>query len=223
MIIEKYNIKLKSLDENNLETVRQARNSKYIRDKMIYREEITPQQQYEWYKSLDPATNLYMIIEYNNLPCGLINIKSPSDKQYTSESGVFFWDEQILHGMVPILSSWLASEAGYLLLGGKQTLIRVLKSNKNAVVFNKSMGYNIVKEDENVFFMVQTKESFSKATLKNRLNYIKSNNVNSNLHLSFGKYEHDDFHEENLKKFMIVLNVTPIKKIDREYWFEVNF
>ena len=49
MIIEKYNIRLRSLNMHDLEMVRGARNSDFIRSRMMYREIISPEQQLQWY------------------------------------------------------------------------------------------------------------------------------------------------------------------------------
>ena len=111
MIIEKYNIRLRSLNTPDLEMVREARNSDYIRSRMMYQNIISPEQQLQWYRSLDPAGDVFMIIEYGEKPRGMINVKNIDYKNDSSESGVFFWDKEVLQSFVPVMTSWLAAES----------------------------------------------------------------------------------------------------------------
>jgi len=92
MIIEKFNIRLRSLCESDLEQVRKARNSDFIREKMIFREFISTERQLSWYRSLNPANDIYMVIEYDGKPRGMINVKNINYQNDESESGLFFWD-----------------------------------------------------------------------------------------------------------------------------------
>ncbi|KAF5033992.1 hypothetical protein DSECCO2_600860 [anaerobic digester metagenome] len=223
MIIEKYNIRLRSLNMHDLEMVRGARNSDFIRSRMMYREIISPEQQLQWYRSLDAAADVFMIIEYDGKPRGMINVKNIDYTNDSSESGVFFWDKEVLNSFVPVMTSWLAAESGYLLLGGQQTLIHVLKNNKNAIEFNQGQGYRIIQDAGDVVLMRQTKSSFSQATLSDRMKYIRTNNANPHLMLSFGDHDQDDFRQTNLMNYLKLLGVSPAKQSGRTFWFEVAF
>jgi len=223
MIIEKYGIKLRSLNSYDLEMVRTARNSDYIRNRMMYKNIISPEQQLNWYRSLDPARDVYMIIEYNGIPRGIINVKNIDYKNDASESGLFFWDAEVLQSHVPVVTSWLAAEAGYLLLGGKQTLVHVLNNNVAAIEFNSDQGYSILQDTGDVVLMRQTKKSFSEKTFSKRQSYQQSIGSTPLLMLSFGDHEQDDFRESNLMNYLKLISVTPVKQSGKSFWFEVNF
>ncbi len=223
MIIEKYGIRLRSLNADDLEMVRTARNSDYIRSRMMYKNIISPEQQLNWYRSLDPARDVYMMIEYNGIPRGIINVKNIDYKTDASESGLFFWDTEVLQSHLPVVTSWLASEAGYLLLGGKQTLVHVLKNNRAAIDFNTDQGYSILQEAEDVVLMLQTKKSFSGKTLSKRQSYQQSIGSSPLLMLSFGDHDQDDFREINLMNYLNLIGVTPVKQSGRTFWFEAEF
>ena len=223
MIIEKYNIRLRSLNTPDLEMVREARNSDYIRSRMMYQNIISPEQQLQWYRSLDPAGDVFMIIEYGGKPRGMINVKNIDYKNDSSESGVFFWDKEVLQSFVPVMTSWLAAESGYLLLGGQQTLIHVLKNNKTAIEFNQSQGYKIIQDDGEIVLMRQSRNSFSQATLPDRMKYIGTNHASPHLMLSFGDHEQDDFRQTNLMNYLKLLNVSSVKQSGRSFWFDVAF
>lgn len=223
MIIEKYNIRLRSLNEEDLEMVRKARNSDYIRSRMIYQKIISPEEQMHWYHSLNPATDIFMIIEYDEKPRGMINVKNIDYQHDLSESGVFFWDKEVLQSFVPVMTSWLAAESGYLLLGGQQTLIHVLKNNKTAIDFNRKQGYEITKEMENIVLMRQTRKSFSQATLSERTKFLQTNKKSSQLKLCFGDHTQDDFRMNHLLSYLKILGVSAIKQSGQTFWFEIDF
>src|SRR5215469_8031030 len=85
--IEKYGLTLIRLKEEHLEMVRKWRNSDYVRNKMIFREYITPEMQLEWFRKINNDSNYYFIVEYQNKQVGLVNIKDIADG--VGESGFF--------------------------------------------------------------------------------------------------------------------------------------
>ncbi|MPM15160.1 hypothetical protein SDC9_61526 [bioreactor metagenome] len=223
MILEKFDIKLRSLSQCDLEMVRTARNSDFIRNRMIYREIISPEMQQHWYNSLDPANDIYLIVEHNEKPRGLINIRNIRYDHDENESGVFFWDNEALQSHLPVITSWLAGEAGYHLLGGQQTTVQVLKSNKQAFEFNQSIGFQIISETEHLYIMQQTKESFSQSTLDGRNRYLAQTGGDKLLKLSFGDHPQDDFRQSGLLNFHQIIKVSPVRQIDRVFWYNVDF
>jgi len=223
MILEKFDIKLRSLSQNDLEIVRKARNSDFIRNRMIYREIITPEMQQLWYDALNPATDIYLIVEHDKKARGLINTRNINYDKGENESGVFFWDEEALQSHLPVITSWLAGEAGYVLLGGKQTSVQVLKSNKQALEFNMNIGFRITGETENLCFMQQTKESFSHKTLESRNRYLELTGGDKLLKLSFGDHPQDDIRQAGLFNYHQILKVEPVRQEGRSFWYEVNF
>jgi len=223
MIIEKYGIRLRSLNEEDLEIVRTARNSEYIRSRMMYQNIISPEQQWAWYQSLDPKCDVYMVIEYSGIPRGIINVKNIDYNNDASESGLFFWDQEVLQSHVPVVTSWLAAEAGYLLLRGKQTIVHVLKNNNAAIDFNIDQGYSILEDTGEVVLMQQTRKLFSEATLSKRQSYLQTIASTPLLMLSFGDHNQDDFREINLMNYLKLFGVAPVKQSGRTFWFEVDF
>ena len=62
MIINKYGVKLTRLTLDDIELVREKRNSDTIREKMVYQEQVSKQQQLEWFRSIDNVNNIYLLI-----------------------------------------------------------------------------------------------------------------------------------------------------------------
>ncbi len=64
MKLTKYGITLNRLREDDIELLRQWRNSPQINQFMEYRGNITPEMQRDWFRSVDNFDNFYFIIEY---------------------------------------------------------------------------------------------------------------------------------------------------------------
>ncbi len=167
MKLQKYGITLERLTESDIELVRKYRNSAEIKNFMQFRKRITRSMQKKWFESIDNYLNYYFIIIYDGKKIGLINIKNIDWVKNTdvSESGLFLWDWNYIDSPAPLLASIILSEFGYGVLCGENSKIKILKSNKKAVEFNKKLGYSEIKSCPDGFSMyMQTKDSFISAT-----------------------------------------------------------
>ena len=59
MIVRKYGITLRRLALEDIELVRQKRNSQEIRQVMHFKDEITPEMQLKWFESINNFENYY--------------------------------------------------------------------------------------------------------------------------------------------------------------------
>ena len=64
MIIQKGDIRFIRLKEEDIELVREWRNSPEITQYMEFRDFISEDMQQDWFESIDTIYNLYFIIEY---------------------------------------------------------------------------------------------------------------------------------------------------------------
>lgn len=171
MIIHKYGVTLKRITEDDIELLRQWRNSDQIKRNMEYREYITPEMQKKWFDSINNYNNFYYLIIYKGDKIGVINEKNiDRNGKGTSEAGLFIADEKYLKSYIPLLASLIMIEANFYLLGGKESYIRTLKGNKKAIEYNKSLGYQLCDGQEDVEnqLYVLTRENFEKKTRKIR-------------------------------------------------------
>lgn len=162
MIIKKYNIELHRLDITDLELLRQKRNSHNIRERMVYQEIISEQQQFEWFKSIDNFHNLYLIIHYEGKKIGVINGKNANFEDKTSEGGIFIWDEEYINSIVPALCSIIMHDYNFYVCEFEKTFIKVLINNTAAITFNKLFGYEIIDENtfDNFYNCILTREKY---------------------------------------------------------------
>lgn len=142
-VLEKYGVKLKRLTPEKLELVRYWRNHPKISRYMAYREEITPEMQQRWFRSVDNDNNFYYIIEYRGEEIGLINIRDIDYDKKTGEPGIFIWEDSYLETLVPIAATYCLGDFYFEELGLVKTVIHILNDNPRAIHFNKSQGYKL--------------------------------------------------------------------------------
>lgn len=148
MKLEKYGIELRRITINDIELLRQWRNSTAIQPYMNYRHYITPEMQEQWFRSIDNINNFYYIIWFEGRQVGLFNEKDIDWDTRTSETGMFIADPGLIDSHIPILVSLVLCQAGFYLLNGKATYARILRSNTRAVDFAKSFGYVLCQGEE---------------------------------------------------------------------------
>ncbi len=143
MKISKYGVSLVRLMEEDIELVRQWRNTDEIRKYMSFQAYITPDMQKKWFETINNPENFYYIIEYKGDKIGLVNDKNIDWKQKTAEGGMFIWDKRYINSIVPLKVSLLVLEMAYIMLGWNKTFIKVRKDNSRAIEYNKALGYEM--------------------------------------------------------------------------------
>lgn len=165
MIVRKYGITLIRLKEEDIELVRQMRNSAAIRHTMHYREEITPEMQKKWFDSINNKNNGYFIITFQGKKIGLVNGKNLDFEKRTCEGGIFIWDAQYIGGIIPALASVIMNDWTFYMINFKAVYAKIRADNAIAMSYNKLMGYRFCEpqnDDKNVQWMLLTKESYEK-------------------------------------------------------------
>lgn len=170
MRVEKYGVVLDRLTEDDIEMVRQWRNSPAIAQFMVYRDHITPEMQSKWFASLDPERDLHFIVRHGGDACGLADIKSIDWDQRTFVGGVFlipkYWDTDL--GM---RVAYAINDFAFFDLDLNFGLGRVLRTNERALRFNLSLGYRILNAgdgDSMVYEMRLDKQEYDRATQRLR-------------------------------------------------------
>lgn len=150
MKICKYGITLNRLRKEDLEFVREKRNSQNNNASGDSPVEITPEMQLEWFESINNAENFYYIIEYKGAKIGMLNNKKLDWKARTSESSLFLWDETMSDTLVPSLASLCLIEIGFYYLNWNVSYIRIHRDNNKAAENAGSLGYELTEGKETV-------------------------------------------------------------------------
>ncbi len=162
MIIRKYGIELRQLSLDSIELLRQWRNADRIRCFMEYKEVISGEQQLTWFNALDPKTDFYFIIHYNDQPIGMIHTSGINWSAKTANAGLFIYEEAFMGSSVPVFASLTMVDVFFEVLGLEKYYAKVSADNKVAMDYNKSLGFEVVEGSaHNGFLKLElTKEGY---------------------------------------------------------------
>ena len=170
MIIKGYAVTLSRLTVDDIEQVRQWRNSEKIRQFMEFREEITPEMQEKWFASIDNEFNNYYIIHDGETKIGLIyGAEIDWKKGITGNGGIFISDESYWNTYFPLSATLLLMEISFI-LGMKAAYIKVLRDNEKAIQFNTNIGFELMENQNDKVNQqyILTKKSYDLKTEKLR-------------------------------------------------------
>jgi RimJ/RimL family protein N-acetyltransferase len=149
MIIEKGALRYVGLREEDIELVRQWRNSPAINRYMEYRGYITVEAQKEWFESINNDKNLYCILEHEHKKIGLFNAKNINYDEMSCEGGVFFWDESYYNSPIPVITAMILGET-FVRAFSIKVYAHILRSNRRAIRYNTYLGFELLPGQENV-------------------------------------------------------------------------
>lgn len=214
MIIKKGNIVFRKLVQEDIELVRNHRNSHDVSQFMEYREHITPEMQQRWFNSINNTRNLYFIIEYKDQKIGLINGKDIDWENQSMETGIFIWDKKYLNTHIPLLAVLIFGELGIMTFGLK-AYAHILKTNHRAKRYNKLLGFKLCEgqeEAENQLY-VMTKESYLKKAKFIRGAFFKLMG-NGDTILEFEKVDHNSGFADFLFERLDNGNISRVEEIN---------
>jgi UDP-4-amino-4,6-dideoxy-N-acetyl-beta-L-altrosamine N-acetyltransferase len=146
----KYGVRLRRIENSDIEMIRLWRNDPKILKYMNYKEIITPEMQKNWFLSINNSNNFYYIIEIDNNKIGLANFKNVDYTASTMESGIFIYNDEYLGTIVPFQTSLCLYDFGFFELKIITCFAHILKTNSNAIKFNKAIGFELESEQENI-------------------------------------------------------------------------
>jgi RimJ/RimL family protein N-acetyltransferase len=141
-------IVLKRLCVEDIELLRQWRNSSFITENMFFQEEISQVQQVVWFENLHPENDFYFIIEYKQESIGLVNLKEVDWTLKQAESGLFVALEYYRNTPLAIYASLALLNFAFIDKKLEVVKASVKKNNLHTIQYNQSLGFEKVKEDE---------------------------------------------------------------------------
>lgn len=191
MIITGFGIVLVRLQHQDIELVRQHRNSEAISRFMESRQEISKEEQEKWFAAIDNKFNNYFIVVYKGQKIGLIyGADIDWEKKETGNGGIFIWNESLLETHAPLAASMLLTEVSFL-IGMERTYIKVLRDNQRAISYNENLGYEILTGQEDVINQkyVLTKENYYSKAARFRKTFVRMFGENFNMVLNHASHE----------------------------------
>jgi Acetyltransferase (GNAT) domain len=168
MKVKKYGITLRRLTKDDIELVRQHRNSDFIRSKMFYQEIISAEEQKKWFASINNDWNYYFLIDYKGKTVGMVHGTIESYEERTARGGIFIWDKASLNSSLPMIASICANDLTLFILGIKRITVEVRSDNTIALNHNKSIGYTVLEqiETDGKIIMELTKGNYIQSSKK---------------------------------------------------------
>jgi len=148
MKIKRYGLTLSRLTENDIELVRKWRNDPLINQYMEYRTTITPKMQQQWFESINNAQNFFYIIDYQGSQVGMISTFNVDWKEKRGEAGIFIWQKDLWTTPIPVFAVLAMLDINFWLFDIKEMRIKVKKTNKRALSYNKGLGYELLKIEQ---------------------------------------------------------------------------
>ena len=149
MLLKGQKITLKSIEIDDIELIRNWRNSKYVKKFFIYREHISKEQQKKWFEGVSTSgRDFYFLIIIDHKPIGLTEIKKINWNLREGEGGIFIGEKGYRNSHFAFEAVVLRNDFSFYELNLNKIKAQVLESNKRALRFNKCLGYKEIGKKE---------------------------------------------------------------------------
>ena len=142
MTLKGFNITLTPLEHQDIQMVREWRNSDEVKRYALNQEDITQEQQESWFISLQKKDDEYFVIHIQDEPVGLIWFNKCDE---SVETGFYLYDTTKQNSLTPYKIVTLFHDYLFNQKGFKTLSCKIMHDNPRAVRFNLSLGY---KEQE---------------------------------------------------------------------------
>lgn len=152
MIIQKYGVVLRKLENReDLELVRQWRNSTEVSQFMFFNDYITSEMQSNWFTKISNIHNHFFIVEFENKKIGLINLKDINYDTKEAESGFFIGESAYRDSTIGVQAYFALLDFAFEELHLEKIIAHVRTDNKKAIAFNKGTGFVVSNENEELY------------------------------------------------------------------------
>ena len=189
MIIHKYDITLHRLKKEDIEFIREKRNSESVRSKMIFQQHISAEMQEKWFQSINNATNHYFVIIHKGEKVGLVHGKNVNFDLKQCETGILLWDEKNWFSGVAIQAVICALDYAFLFLNFDQVFSTVRKDNRLALRYNLKLGFEIISEEEHYQMKLSKENYFSH---REKINTYLNHKTGDKTFLNTSNFEFDE-------------------------------
>lgn len=173
MILSQYDIILKRLEAQDIETVRHWRNDDSIRLNMFHQHIITAEMQKEWFESINNIYHHYFLIYYRNEAIGLTHVSHLDFDKCSGDVGLFIYDKRYINTDIParaslcLLNYFLGNE--YV----KVLLAKVKLTNQEALAYNQMLGFIIVENTEDDGCLLSLTKELYESKVERIKNWLK--------------------------------------------------
>ena len=142
MVIKGKNVSLKLIQQEDIELIRNWRNSKDVSQHFIFRGHISKEQQKKWFeKKSTSGKDYYFLIVVDTEPIGLVFTKNIDWDRREGETGIFIAKKDFRNSLVSFEASYLLGRHFFETLNLLKAKIEILESNERALRYNKALGF----------------------------------------------------------------------------------
>lgn len=136
-------IYLRTVQESDLEQLRQWRNSPEVANFMLSRSLITPEQQANWFRNIrnDPSSFYWMILTNENKKLGLASLTKIDNTEHSAEPGLYIGDAANRNSFFGLEAYYQVLHFAFDELGVEKIYGTTLAENQPAHKMNLSFGF----------------------------------------------------------------------------------
>lgn len=190
MYFKRLGLVFRWLDKTNFQFSRELRNKDFVKNNMVFKEEISASMHKHWFENLVLGKDYYFYIEKEGKKIGIINVKDINNG--CGELGIFLGDNVYLNSEIPILAALTLQEFAVEIIRLNTPYTKVLAIRSEVENFNISLGFKKYSEIENYFiYQLNTKTYLDDGKIP-RLAAKKLFPNESDWHFDFHWEDHDD-------------------------------
>ena len=165
------NTSLRTINESDIEQIRQWRNVEQVNRYLKAREFIDKQSQLDWFNSLDPHRSIYFMMEERSVPIGVVYAHNINLSERTFEGSIFTGYSSYLKTPLPVKASLMLSAFFFDHLAFEHLFSTVHFKNTAAIEMDERLGFKEIKREGDFVLSRCTKNDFenSSAILKKSL------------------------------------------------------
>jgi UDP-4-amino-4,6-dideoxy-N-acetyl-beta-L-altrosamine N-acetyltransferase len=139
------NVSLKSVDEQDIELIRQWRNSDLINNVSFSNQHISAEMQKAWFEKISKDSNaMHWIIIADNNPVGYASVKNIDIKNSRCEfASLYIGEPAMLGSGIGAIAEYFLIEYVYNNLNVKKIFCEVLETNPKVIRLHKKFGFDV--------------------------------------------------------------------------------
>jgi hypothetical protein len=151
---------LRTINGNDIEQIRIWRNRTYVNRYLLNRKFIEPQEQVNWFKSLNPHNSIYFVMEERMKPFGVIYARNIDFQTKRFEGSIFTGDEDFMETFLPAKAALMLSIFFFENLQFQIATSIVHSDNSNALELDMRLGYREIKTENGYIISECSSQSF---------------------------------------------------------------
>lgn len=141
---------IRKLEWDDIQLLRFWRNSDSIRSNMIMTDQIERCTQRKWFKNLDKKRVSYFIYSLGARDVGCVNLTNINIEKKTFEGGIFCGDLNYHGHWINVWACIQLYNYAFHDLKLDMSYATILMTNRSALSLNKSLGYELIAQNDNV-------------------------------------------------------------------------